>query len=53
MLAGNKADPFARSDRCRSGCKQAVHMRRLCHGDGRATKRGVRADQVSRCCDSV
>jgi uncharacterized protein len=24
---------------------------RLCHGNGRATRRGVRADQVSRCCD--
>ena len=25
----------------------------LCHGNGRAAKRGVRGDQVSRCCDGV
>jgi hypothetical protein len=27
------------------------YLQRLCHGNGRAIRRGVRADQVSRCYD--
>jgi retron-type reverse transcriptase len=46
--------PFERfADDAICHCRSEQQARGLCHGNGRATKRGVRADQVSRGCDGV